>query len=182
MKSLFMKTTSFITAMIAALISGCSSISGDKYLNSPETLNFESYFNGKIDVWGIIQDRNQNVIRKFTATIDASWNDGIGTLDERFIFDDGEKQKRVWSISKISENQYEGRASDVLGNAKGHLYGNALQWKYDMMIPYNGKEYKVTLDDWMWAFDDNVIINRSYMKKFGFTVAEITIFMKKEEQ
>jgi hypothetical protein len=38
----------------------------------------------------------------------------------------------------------------------------------------------MTFDDWMWFMNDGVIMNRSYMKKLGVTVAEITIYMKKE--
>jgi hypothetical protein len=32
------------------------------------------------------------VIRYFDASIDASWEDGVGTLDENVVFDDGEEQ------------------------------------------------------------------------------------------
>jgi hypothetical protein len=32
----------------------------------------------------------------------------------------------------------------------------------------------------MWAMNDGVVVNRSYLKKFGFTVAELTLFMQKQ--
>jgi len=48
-------------------------------------------------------------------------------------------------------------------------------------VPVDDKSYRLKFDDWMWAMDDgNVVINRSYLKKFGITVAEITIFMQKQ--
>ena len=43
-----------------------------------------------------------------------------------------------------------------------------------------GSTYRLKFDDWMWLMNDGVLMNRSYMKKFGITVGEITIFMKKK--
>ena len=35
-------------------------------------------------------------------------------------------------------------------------------------------------DDWFWAFDDSTMMNRSYIRKFGIVMAEVTIFMQKQ--
>ncbi len=48
-----------------------------------------------------------------------------------------------------------------------------------MDIIVDNSTYKVRFDDWMWQMNDGIIINRSYIKKFGITVAELTLFMKK---
>jgi len=45
-------------------------------------------------------------MRYFSAGIDASWSDGIGTLDESFVFDDGEQHKRVWTLKPSADNHY----------------------------------------------------------------------------
>jgi hypothetical protein len=37
----------------------------------------------------------------------------------------------------------------------------------------------VRFEDWFWALDKNRIMNRSYLQKFGFDVAEVTIFMER---
>jgi len=39
--------------------------------------------------------------------------------------------------------------------------------------------YHVTFDDWMFLMDEKNLINRSYLKKFGIKMAELTIFMQK---
>ncbi|MBL6621549.1 MAG: DUF3833 family protein, partial [Rickettsiales bacterium] len=39
--------------------------------------------------------------------------------------------------------------------------------------------FRIKFDDWMWQLNDGVVINRSYLKKFGFTIAELTLFMQK---
>ena len=50
-----------------------------------------------------------------------------------------------------------------------------------MNLPVGDKTYKITFDDWMFQMNDGVLINRSYLKKFGFTVGELTLFMQKQD-
>jgi hypothetical protein len=49
-----------------------------------------------------------------------------------------------------------------------------------MDLEVGDKTYRIKLDDWMWQMNDGVLINRSYLKKFGITVAELTLFMQKQ--
>jgi hypothetical protein len=56
-----------------------------------------------------------------------------------------------------------------------------MNWKYSMDITVDNSTYKVKFDDWMWQMNDGIVINRSYIKKFGITVAELTLFMQKKD-
>jgi hypothetical protein len=67
-----------------------------------------------------------------------------------------------------------------LGTAKGETLGSAVRWNYVMDLDVDGSTYRIRFDDWMWAMNDGVVVNRSYLKKFGFTVAELTLFMQKQ--
>jgi hypothetical protein len=49
-----------------------------------------------------------------------------------------------------------------------------------MDLEVDGTSYRVNFDDWFWAFDENTMMNRSYIKKFGIVMAEVTIFMQKQ--
>ena len=111
----------------------------------------------------------------------GTWSDNVGTLTENFDYYDGQKQQRIWTIKKLENGQYEGTAFDILGKAIGRTEGNAVQWNYIMDLPVGDATYRIRFDDWMWVLNDNVLINRSYLKKFGFTVAELTIFMQKQK-
>ena len=101
-------------------------------------------------------------------------------LDEKFNWDDGEVQDRQWHITKLDEHNYEGTASDVVGKAKGYSYGPAFKFEYVLLVPVKGKEIKITFDDWIFMQDEKVAINRAKMTKFGFKVAELTVFFVKE--
>ena len=108
------------------------------------------------------------------------WKDNIGTLKEDFLYYNGKKQQRTWVITKNVDGSYDGTAGDILDKAEGFQNGSAMNWRYRMDVPVDDKTYRLTFDDWMWQMNDGVVINRSYMKKFGITVAELTLFMQKQ--
>lgn len=100
--------------------------------------------------------------------------------DRGFLLYDGEPQRRVWTITRTGGGGFEGEADDIIGKAAGQISGNAARWNYVMDLPVGGTSYRLSFDDWMWLMNDDVLINRSYFKKFGFTVAELTLFMQKQ--
>ena len=161
------------------LIGGCS-MTPEKYSNQEPKMDFKEYFNGPVQAWGIVQDWKGDVLQRFDIDMEGVWNGNEGELRETFHFYDGQTMKRKWYVTKVNDTYYEGKADDVLNTATGHVYGNAIRFNYQMELPMNGKKYKVALDDWMFRMNDGVLINRNYIKKFGFKVAEFTIFMKKK--
>ncbi len=161
------------------MLSGCGSHKLEYYKIPSPPLELEAFFNGDIKGWGIVQDRKGQVVRRFDVTLKGTWSGTTGTLDEIFHYYDGEKQHRVWTIIKQADGTYTGTAADILGTATGAVEGNTINWQYSMDLPVRGRTYRVQFDDWMWQMHDGVLINRSYIKKFGITMAELTLFMQK---
>ena len=124
-------------------------------------------------------DWRGRVTAKFDADMFGTWKNGVGTLEEQFEFYDGKQQNRVWTLRKTGQNTFSGEAPDVIGAARGRYSGSALNMNYVLDLPVGDSIYQLTFDDWMWKMNDGVLINRAYMKKFGITVAELTVFMKK---
>jgi hypothetical protein len=165
------------------LLSGCAlnSIEGKKYQDIPPAFSIESFFDGDVKAWGIVQDRSGNVVQRFTVDIKGTVADAVLTLDESFTYGIGEGvTQRTWTIERNADGNYVGSASDILGIASGKVFGNAFNWNYQMDLPVGDSKYKVTFDDWIWSFDKVTLMNRSYIRKFGFTFAEVTIFMQKQ--
>lgn len=150
------------------------------YAQENPEMSIKSYFNGPIKAWGIVQNWRGVVVRRFDITMIGKWEGDIGTLTEHFQYYDGETKERIWTIKKLDAENYEGTASDIIGKALGRTKGNAAQWSYIMDLEVDKTTYRISFDDWMWALNDGVLINRSYLKKFGITVAELTIFMQKQ--
>lgn len=179
-----MKTSKGVLLMsLLTFLSAC--IGGptlDHYKDSHPKFDLQEYFTGPVKAWGFVQDRKGHVTQRFDVTMDGTWEGDIGTLKEQFRYYDGETQERVWTIKKIADSRYEGTADDILDKANGIIEGSAMRWAYKMDLPVGDTTYRLTFDDWMFLMNDGVLINRSYLKKFGITVAELTLFMQKQEQ
>ncbi|WP_331346864.1 DUF3833 domain-containing protein [Cellvibrio sp. UBA7661] len=172
-----------ITAILGALmmLGSCAGNSLDHYKDTTPRADIKEYFNGPIKAWGIVQDWRGRVIRRFDVDMVGEWKGDVGTLTEYFNYYDGEKQQRIWTIKKMSDGTYQGTASDIIDTATGKIEGSAVRWNYVMDLPVDDTTYHIRFDDWMWLMNDDVLINRSYLKKFGFTVSELTIFMQKQK-
>ncbi|MCW8336297.1 DUF3833 family protein, partial [Vibrio paucivorans] len=77
------------------------------------------------------------------------------------------------------QNTFQGQAEDVIGIAKGESSGSALYWRYQLEVPVDDTIYHITLDDWMFLFDDKRLFNKTEMTKFGFKVGEIILYIEK---
>jgi len=149
------------------------------YKNTEPIIKIEEYFEGEVKAWGILQNRKGKVTRQFKADMEGKFENNILTLEEYFYWKDGEKQKRIWKIEKIDENNYLGTASDVIGQAKGMSYGSVFKFEYDLMVPFKGRNIKISFDDWIFKQDDKIAINRATLTKFGFKVGELTVIFQK---
>lgn len=171
-----------LAACLSGFLGACSGNPKlDHYNGSEPKLDLQEYFTGPIKAWGIVQDRKGHVTRRFDVEMVGTWEGGVGTLDEVFEYYDGKTDKRVWTIKKVADGQYEGSAGDIIGKASGAVEGNAMRWAYQMDLDVGDNTYRITFDDWMFLMNDGVLINRSYLKKFGITVAELTLFMQKQD-
>lgn len=174
-----------LPVMVSAIaLAGCASpdIEGPDYRTQAPRLDLVAFFDGPVKAWGIVQNRSGNVVQRFTVDIDGRMRDGTLTLDETFQYDLGSgPEKRVWTINRDdTSDSWHGQASDILDAATGSDYGNAFNWRYRMDLPVGDSRYRVSFNDWFWAFDDTTLMNRSYITKFGITFAEVTIFMQKQ--
>jgi Protein of unknown function (DUF3833) len=163
----------------AFVLSSCASVTPDTYKGEKPTLVLENYFNGIVDGWGMFQDRSGQVIKRFTVVMRCTWTGDTGVLDEDFIYSDGTKEKRIWTIKRLPNNRYIGTASDVVGQADGHASGNALQWNYTLALKVGEKTYDVKMNDWMYLVDEKVMINRAAMSKFGVHLGDVTLSFTK---
>jgi len=163
-------------------LSGCSvSVEGNDYKAVQPAFDIEQFFDGDVKAWGIVQNRSGEVVQRFVVDIAGKVEGDTLTLDEKFEYGVGEgPTERVWTIVKQSDNTFIGSATDIEGPAIGTSYGNAFNFHYEMDLPVDDTTYAVTFDDWFWAFDENTMMNRSYIRKFGIVMAEVTIFMQKQ--
>jgi hypothetical protein len=164
--------------LVSLVLAGCAAIDPATYAREKPALDLRSYFNGTLEGHGLYMDRSGRVQRRFVVTISASWNGDVGTLDEDFVWSDGEKEKRVWTLRPVpgQPDRWTGMAADIKGEASGVVAGNALNWSYTFMLKTKeGKRYDLDFDDWMFLIDERVMLNRAVMTFWGFRVGEVLI-------
>lgn len=168
---------SFLLGVLVVLgLTGCSaSMKPEDFAGREPRLVLEDYFEGKTKAWGMFHDRFGNLRREFVVDITGTWDGTTLTLDEEFDYADGEQDRRVWTIRKIDDNTYSGTAGDIIGEAQGRTFGNALNWTYDMDLKVGDGSWRVTFDDWMYLQPGGVLLNIAKVSKFGFEIGTVTL-------
>lgn len=173
----------FTLIPLALMLNSCSSSPYESlkaYEGQTPAFQVREYFSGPVKAWGMIQNFSGKQIRRLDADLYGVWEGDKGELYEYFLYDDGEEYRRIWHLTAEGDDRFTGTAHDIVGKAQGAQRGNAAFWKYVMEVPVDGTIYKLSFDDKMWLINDDILVNKTKMKKFGITVGYITIFMQKQ--
>lgn len=81
-----------VSALGALALASCAAIEPQDYAGEQPALDMKQYFNGTLVGHGLFMDRSGRVARRFVVTIRASWEGDTGTLDEDFVWSDGERK------------------------------------------------------------------------------------------
>ena len=170
----------FIAILLMIGVVGCAPKPVDQLMGRDPALNLETFFEGETVAYGIFEDRFGNLKRQFRVLIKGSVDGNVLTLDEDFLYDDGEKAKRVWTITNLGQStegltRYKGQAADINGEANGTVAGHALNWSYDIDLVTDDGTFTVHFDDWIYQQDEHVALNRAYVSKFGIDIGSVTL-------
>ena len=147
---------------------------------SDRALNLEEFFEGDVLATGQFQDIFGTVRRRFDVVINGTWDGRTLTLVEDFAYADGTTEQRVWTLEKTGPDTWQGTAPGVIGVATGEERGDTFNWRYEIDLPVPDGTLRVTFDDWMWLLNDNRVLNRAYMKRFGVDIGEVIITFEKQ--
>lgn len=163
---------------ITFLLSSCST-KIDYYHSMTPKFNFQEFFQGDLVAHGMFKDRFGKVKKTFVVKMNARWEGNVCILSEYFDYNDGSKSTRFWKIEKLADDKFIGTADDVIGKAFGTIAGNALKWDYQLKLKVDNDEYKVDFDDWMYLVSEDVLLNQSYMNKWGINLGEVILSIRK---
>ncbi|MCV6588276.1 MAG: DUF3833 domain-containing protein [Marinobacterium sp.] len=150
------------------------------YAEPSTTLRPEHYFLGSTFAWGIFEDSLGKLRRSFQVNIEGTMENGELVLDEQFLYNDGQREQRIWRIRPRRNGHYEGRADDVIGKAHGQTSGRQLRWCYQMELPIGPRRVRVRFDDRMYLQPGGVLVNRARVCKLGIPLGTVTLFFSKD--
>ena len=139
------------------------------------TFEPESYFAGRLDAYEVFVDRFGSIQRQFEVVVEGQKTDTGFSLDEYFLYDDGEREERRWDVTALGNGRYEGRCRDVIGVARGVCTANMLSWKYRFRLEMFGRKVAVTFDDVMVLQAGGVLVNRATVSKAGLKLGEVLL-------
>lgn len=165
----------YFLCVLLLVLAGCSGPDVRQYAGESPRLELSDYLNGELEAWGMFQNRSGEVIKRFHVALTGTWQGDVGTLDERFSYSDGTTERRVWTLRRQPDGTWRGTAADVMGVAVGEVAGNALHWRYQLLLKVDGDSYVVDFDDWMLLMDQRVMLNRARMSKWGVELGQVTL-------
>lgn len=176
LRPLARRIAAVLVACVATIVlAGCAGPRLSDFAAERPLFDFRQYFNGSVIAQGLVTDRGGKVLRRFVVSMRCNWVGDTGTLDEEFIYNDGERQRRVWRVQRLPDGRFAGSADDVVGQALGASAGPAFNWSYTLRLPVGDKVYEVQFDDWMFLIDERTVINKAVMSKFGVRIGEVIL-------
>jgi hypothetical protein len=180
MKKSHIAAAAAVLVAATATTSCVSSSTLEQFETAPRQLVLEEYFEGETTAYGLFEDRFGKVRRQFKVDITGEVEGNRLTLTENFVYDDGERDTRVWEIDILGNGQYRGTAGDVPVPAVGQVSGNAFNWKYRVDLKVGDSVWNVGFNDWMFLMQDGVLINRAYVTRYGIEIGQVTIAFNKK--
>lgn len=160
------------------VLTACSSLDVNDYADRGPVLDPKTFFAGQLCADGVVRSRSGEQIRQFQARILASWDDnGVGTLDEIFEFDDG-VETRIWTLIPEEPGVYRASANDVPKPTKLRYAGNAIHMNYVLRYGEPGDTIDLTMDDWMFQVSPGVVVNETVMSKWGIRVGQVLLVIR----
>ena len=166
-------------SLVLILTSGCGGMQINDFQDTEPKFVLEEYFQGRTLAWGMFEDRFGDDQRQFVVTIDGTWDGDMLVLNEDFIYNDGETENRVWSVTKTGANTYQGTTENVIGEASGTSAGNAFNWTYQFNLKVGDGYWKVRFDDWMFLQPDGVLLNKAVVKRWGLKLGTVFLSFSK---
>lgn len=166
--------------IIIISLSSCSSTLED-YQDTTPKFDLQTYFTGDLKGWGLVKNWKGEVTQRFSVDINGSWKNDQGRLYELFTYADGRTQERIWRLQKQNNNIVIGKANDVIGTANGLQSGFAFNWTYQLQIDTEDGTINVALNDWLYQINGEAIVSEAQIKKFGFNVGEVIVFILKQD-
>ena len=169
-----------ILFVVCLLLTGaCTTMKINDFKNTVPIFVIEDYFQGRTQAWGLFEDRFGIVRRQFVVDITGTWDGKTLILNEDFVYNDGEKENRVWVIRKQADGSYIGNTDNAVGDAVGYLNGNAFNWKYDFNLKVGDGSWKVHFDDWMFLQPNGVLLNIATVSRWGLKVGTVFLSFQK---
>jgi len=162
------------------LLWGCGSMNIHDFEGKEPRFLPEEYFEGRLRGHGVFFDRFNDLRRSFVIDLEGTVEGDLVLLKEHLKYDDGEEIHRTYKIRKVNEHNYVATSeSGLVGEANITSYGNALQWRYNYSQKIGNRNWVLRFDDWMFLQNEELVLNRARVTKWGINVGDLFMSISK---
>ncbi|MFC2967599.1 DUF3833 family protein [Acidimangrovimonas pyrenivorans] len=176
-----------VTLLLAALLvlvllrASCFSFAAqrpDSYGETTPVFDPARVLSGRLDSEGVIFGPTGRVVSRFVMRMEGRWDGARGTLTEEFHYDSGRSQLRRWDLVLHNDGRLTATAPDILGDGRGVIRGATLHLRYRLRLPKEAGGHVLDVTDWLYLMPNGTVMNRSQMRRFGVTLAELVATMR----
>lgn len=135
---------------------------------------------GSLTSEGVIFGPTGRVASRFVIKMEGRWEGARGTLSETFVYESGRTQHRRWDLTLHNDGRLTATAPDVIGEGTGTISGATLRLIYRIRLPEDAGGHVLDVIDWLYLMPNGTVMNRSQMRRFGITLAELVATMRPE--
>ncbi len=144
-----------------------------------QEFSLTNFLEGKTQAWGIFEDRFGKVKLRFAVEMNGSWSGDTFILLEDFDYDDGRKEKREWHVKPGENGYFTATCDDCIGQAVGQTDNNEIQMRYRFRLKLKKRTLDVDFLDRLIKVDEQRVVNRAIMSKWGIKLGELSLFFEK---
>lgn len=159
---------------ISVLLAGCAAMPSAPVPQRGPRFAPERFFAGRTFSSGVFENVAGKPRERFRTVAHGRLRGDVLTLRQKFTFENGRTQERLWQIRRVGNGEYEGVANDVVGVARGRATGNTFRFRYTVALKPGNPLFNVRLDQVMTLRVDGVLENRAVISKLGVKVSEVT--------
>lgn len=170
-----MKNNFIPACLVVFVLAGCSTLSPEKFGSSQPGLDPIKFFGGHTSSSGVLEARNGKPSERITTKTTGVYANGILSIEQDLYPEKRKQNQRSFKLKLIDEHHVESTGSDIVGVARGLLYGNYFTWRFRLKVADKGLVQHVIMTQYMLLMPDGkTLIIRSIIRKFGMIVKEIT--------
>jgi hypothetical protein len=160
----------FAAAIVSSTILATPAFAADAMLN---------FFKGKSFATAGFSAIN-GVKRDFTVKLNGKWNGKTLSLREDFVYADGERARKTWMFTQLSQGKYSGTREDVIGTTTVSVVGNTAKFTYLVDLDEGaGKNIVRFYDTIKFSSDGKSALNTAIVTKYKLPVAKVRVEFKR---
>ena len=138
-----------------------------------------SYFEGRTVASGVFEARGGQLKRRFTVDMTGRADGSTLVLEEHFLFDNGERQERTWTLTRGDGQSFTGTCEDAVSEASGHFDQGRAYLDSELRLKVGNRLIGMRFEDVFYDAGDGAVLNRSTVSKWGIRVGQVLILFRK---